>query len=782
MKVTKNTLTKSDLTVSSETARNSGLLIDDDKKGKEFSKDQLIALVKSNGSNINDAEKAFEILPDLRLATDIIVSETLSPKDLATPKMNITIDTEGLDVDISRSDIISKLNKHFSDGGFYDLEGKLYQFLEESLVTAGAVPLLTLKRTEIDNFINEKRNSNTVITAESFKTQKFAPHNKIIASAKPGDKSVLKELNIKVSDNVNYLKSAIVDMYETEYTLKELNMESAGTNYLSFVDMGRPAAPGESHPLVFKLPAESVIPVHAPGEPNKHVGYYVVCSNGYPISHKSDSSEYKKMERRIKGILNGSSDRFQNIITVAEEHNADRNKITPKDYIELFSSKIRDELKQSLNGSIYKRELEVSSHENAYSLMFNMALNEKSVDVIYVPGGMLNYIAFDYNSMGIGRSLIEKNKLFITIRAAMLISDVFGSMRNSIPQTKVNVTLDEDDEDPYHTIEYIKDQISRMTGAKFPAALSPSDILDALQKASISMNIDGGTAFPTTRVDVEDKQRNIARSDSDLTESMKKINLSGMGVSPEKVDRALEGDYAISVATTNFLEARRIMMRQKIFERHISQFIRNYIKLSGTLMQEFTNLTENVDVLISRVKFKLPNAVSGSLEANLQAYERASDLIDAMVEDQINETMLRDILQGDYMPNQLDGYREIIAAHFKVEWAREENIMPNILKITSDDNKDIADAIKNKLTNVIDLTSNLVQHVVKNEGKATKKIRKVIEKATSNGEEKESDPNSQTPTSEPEPDIFDAPPQESGNDGDDSGNNEPELDDTPPNP
>lgn len=759
MRTPRETLSSSDITIPKDTAKNSGLLTNE-KESRNFKTSQLLAIATSKGTNINDAERAFEILPDLRLATDIIVSETLSPKDLSMPKMNITIDASDIDVDLSDTDIIARLNKHFGEGGYYDLESKLYKFLEESLVTAGAVCLLTLKKTEIDDFINQKRSSRATVSTENFKQTKFKHELGILEKKKAGSKSFLSDLNINITDNINKLKESVIDMYDLEYRLKELGMENAKGNYLSFVDVGRSASDDESHPIVFKLPTESVIPVHVPGEPSKHVGYYILCENGYPISHKEDSTEVAKLERRIKEILNGGDQAYKNVITVGKDSSGMKEKITPKEYLDAFSSKVRDELKQSLKGGVYRKELEVSSHEDAYSLMFNMTLHKRNVDVIYVPAGMLNYVAFDHDARGIGTSLIEKNKLFITIRASMMIADIFGAMRNSVPQTKVNVTLDEDDDDHYQTIEIIKDKISRMTGAKFPVGiLSPSDILDALQKASINMNIDGGTAFPSTSVEVEDTQRNVAVSDSDLSENMKKINLSGMGVSPEKVDRALEGDYAISIATTNFLEARRIMVRQKTFEGHISNFIKNYVRLSGTLRKAFSDIdSEKTDRIIERIKFKLPNAVSNSLEMNLQAYERASDLIEAMVEDQINENMLRDILQGDYMRDMLDGYREIIASHFKAEWAREENIMPQILKLSGEDNGDISDAIKSKLGNIIKMASELTEHAIKSETKTAKKINKAVEKSRDAGPQEEQSTAVSEPAGEEEAGIFEDAP------------------------
>lgn len=767
MKATQTVVTLSDVTIPKETADKSGIL---EGKKEDFKIQQLLAIASSKGTNINDSHAAFDILPDLRLTSDILVSETLSPKDLSLPKMNVVIDTDGLDIDLSSSDIVTKINKHFSENGYYDLESQLYKILEESYVTAGAVPLMLLKKTEIDDFITGRNSANSKFSMESVKGKVSQNKNLITTVQKKG--GVLDVASVVITDNVNELKVALVDSFDIEIKLKELGMENAKPNVLSFVDLNRMTDNVSGHPLVFKLPVESVIPVHVPGQPDKHVGYYVLTEGGYPISHRKDSGELLKLEKRIKDILNGSDDVYKNVITVGSNDSGSKKKITPEEYMKVYSSKVRDELKQSLKSGLYRRELEVSNHDDAYSLLFHKTLEKKKVKMIYVPAGVINYVAFDYDTRGIGKSLMEKNKLFSTIRAAMLIADIFGSIKNSIPQTNIGVTIDEEDPDPYTTLEIIKDKISKMTGASLPiGTLQPSDIMDALQKASINMTVEGGNAFPNTRAEVVDGSRQVVKSDTDLNDMLKKMNISGMNMSPEKVDRALEGDYATSTLTTNAMDARRVMMRQKIFEKHISEFLRNYIRISGPLRKLFEDIDKNkANKLIDRVQFKLPAADVSKLTSNLEDYEKASDLIDAMVEDQVNENMLRDILQGSYTPNALDNVRELMASYYKIEFARENNIMPEIVKLSSGENEYIVEAVANRTSNIVALASELINVSLKAEGKGDKKINKTVEKL--GGGEDETPPPTKTPNPDDnEPDIFDEPTPEPDPEDDGLGEN-----------
>lgn len=754
MRIQQHTLSSSDLTIPKESAEKSGLLVSEAEK-KNFKLNQLLAICASKGTNINDAHAVFDMLPDIMYASDIIVSETLSPKDLSAPKMNIIFDSTGLKKEVDDPDILSEINRHFSEGGYYDLESKLYKFLEESLITTGAVPLMVLKKTEIDDFINDRRTATSKITTESLKSGINTIHTNIV---QPEQGSILDDIGITVTDNTDILKNALLDNFDIEMKLKDLGMENAKTNYLSFVDIGRIADTKEGHPLVFKLPVESVIPVHVPGQPDKHVGYYVVCENGYPISHKKDSGEFEKLSRRVKDLLKGSNDMFKRVITINDDipgGDGSKKEFTSKDYLEQYASKVREELRRSLENGVYRRELEVSSHEDAYQLMFHKSLDKKDIKVIYVPAGIINYIAFDYDTRGIGKSLMEKTKLFSTIRASMLMADIFGSIKNSIPQTNVAVTLDESDPDALLTLSVIKDKILRMTSGSLPiGAVNASDVFESLMKASINMTIDGGTAFPNTRAEVIDGQRQIVKSDSELNEQIKKMHISGLGTTPEKVDRSLEGDYAISTASTNFVEARRIEERQREFERHISEFIRNYIRLSGPLLDLIKKLGKDTDDTLKRLKFKLPRVDANTLSAHLEAYSRTRELVEQMVEDQLNENMLRDTLRGDININALDNIREQAVGLFMSRWARDQNIMTDILAMATEENTDIIDEMKDRMSNVIDLVSQVVKHAIEVNEEGEKDTRKVIEEIEENSPGAAPTP---TDTGGGEPDIFDQP-------------------------
>lgn len=752
MKIAHNTLTVSDTTIPIESAKASGLINEEDKL--RFKTRQFRAVSSTKGTNINDVNATFDLLTDLRYAADIIVSELLSPKDLLPPKMNIVLDTEGTDVDISKSKIVDMLNRHFGKNGYYDLESKMYDFVFQSLVTTGSKPLLVLKKNEIDSFINDNMNGNWSLSRENLKQASVIDTvNENVLVAKSEN---LSNIDIKVTNNVNILKKAVFDNYDTEIMYKELGMENARPGHLSFVNTNRMEENQAGFPLVWELPSESVINIFPPGQPDKHMGHFIVLEGGYPITHKKDSAEMERLERRMKDILKGTSDTFKNFVTVSNE--ADRKEakeLDAKDYMKAYVDKVRDELKQALKHGAFKKELDVSAHEDVYRLMFHLSLNKKSIEVIYVPAGMLTYWAYDYDENGMGLSLMEKTKMFSTIRSAVLIANIFGAVKNSVPQTNVSVTIDEEDDDPYQTLEIIKDKVSKMTGAMLPIGVSrPSDIMDALQKASINMTVEGGNAFPNTRAEIIDGSRQVVTANPELDEMLKKMHLSGFGTSPEKVDRALEGDYAISTATTNDLDVKRTLVKQATTERFVSAFIRNYVRLSKPFIDEIKKIDTDIDKVIRCINFKLPSPEGSRMQQMLDSYSNAVQLIEAMVEDQINENMLRDTMQGQYATNAIDNVREMLRGYYLAEWMRDENIMTQILDISSKDNKELVEKLSEKMGNTVDLINEVMAAVIKVEKKGAKNLREQVDKFVEDTEQAEQEGDLISTPGEEDSDIF----------------------------
>lgn len=108
---------------------------------------------------IRDNNNILQLLPDMRLAIEIIIGGILSPKDFMTVALNYksvndVFDEKGVP-------ILNYIENYFSSS--YKLKPMLPKMLDDILARTGSYPLVTLPETSVDYLIN----SNVRITMES---------------------------------------------------------------------------------------------------------------------------------------------------------------------------------------------------------------------------------------------------------------------------------------------------------------------------------------------------------------------------------------------------------------------------------------------------------------------------------------------------------------------------------------------------------------------------------------------------------------------------------------
>ena len=87
------------------------------------------------------------VAPEIKLSKRVIVSTIMSPQDLQTNVVNITMDYEGLSEDV-KNDLLDKLNKFFNNE--YHLASKLNDWLQTAGFEEGAKAILVLPKHELD--------------------------------------------------------------------------------------------------------------------------------------------------------------------------------------------------------------------------------------------------------------------------------------------------------------------------------------------------------------------------------------------------------------------------------------------------------------------------------------------------------------------------------------------------------------------------------------------------------------------------------------------------------
>lgn len=362
----------------------------------------------------------------------------------------------------------------------------------------------------------------------------------------------------------------------------------------AFADPGSYSRRPVGHPLVMKLPPESIIPVYVPGSPERHVGYFLILDElGNPVHRARGSNQYRQLENRLKtgtfDIKNSISDSAYRQL-FGNQPTAD--KITLQQLQNSYDTIVVSDLKSRLNNGAYRGNADLHLTEEVRRIMMARQFANCSTQIVYVPANLLTYFAYDFNEDGIGRSLMDKTKIITTIRSVLMFASTMASVRKAVGNTEVGIELDPEDQDPEATVEEMMHMWSRTRNSAFPlAAGSANDIVSYLSNASVNVVVSGNKLYPETKMSQSDRQVANIDIDTEWGDKMRDYNWQGWGLSPELIDGVSSANFAESIVSGNLLMAKRITMLQRRTIEQMNDHIRKYIYCDGTL---YDKLCESV--------------------------------------------------------------------------------------------------------------------------------------------------------------------------------------------
>lgn len=364
----------------------------------------------------------------------------------------------------------------------------------------------------------------------------------------------------------------------------------------AFADPGAYSRRPVGHPLVMKLPPESIIPVYVPGAPERHVGYFLLLDElGNPIHRSRGSNQYRQLENRLK---TGTFD-IKNSITDSAYRQLFGNqptadKVTLQQLQNSYDTIVVADLKSRLNNGAYRGNADLHLTEEVRRIMLARQFSNCSTQIVFVPATLLTYFAYDFNEDGIGRSLMDKTKIITTIRSVLMFASTMASVRKAIGNTEVGIELDPEDPDPEATVEEMMHMWSRTRNSAFPlAAGSANDIVSYLSNASVNVVVSGNKLYPETKMNQSDRQVANIDIDTEWGDKMRDYNWQGWGLSPDLIDGVSSANFAESIVSGNLLMAKRITMLQRRTIDQINDHIRKYIYCDGTLYEKLCESVTN---------------------------------------------------------------------------------------------------------------------------------------------------------------------------------------------
>lgn len=729
-------------------------------------------LSDSISEKIRSSENIMELFPDIELSAQILISSILSPKDMINTDIVYRLKDTILPPDLTMQ-LIDCLQRDMSQ--YYEFDRKLPEILREALFVSGAYVKVVIPESSVDAIINNRlsvsteavssmlERSNIGILGPSFNyTQDKTP----IIGLEGYRKNRAKKINqyvshLQFSESVSALESAesefsklieVTDNYE--YLKKPRVMESLASNSISGLIssitlesfttdkisdrelMNRVFKRVENketpivmvktredtnrgpigRPLEIKIPTEACIPIYVPGEPRKHVGYFIILDEeGNPITYTQVMNGLSHMT----GALNGSDNaKVTSILTQKAYNNliGTRNFQNIDDYTRAYKTIVEADLVRRLKNGIYGKKLVIGGTNEIYQMMLSRTLSGQYTRLLYIPSDLTTYFALDYHPDGTGKSLMDNLKVLTSLRAILLFAKVMATAKNSIALTHVNLTLDPDDPDPVKTMEIAVNEVIKVRQQYFPLGINtPMDLVDWVQRAGLEFSFEGHPGIPSTKLDFETKNFQHQVPDNELDELLRKQTIMALGLSPETVDNGFSSEFATTVLANNILLSKRVSQIQERLIDHMSDYARkiimndfelrsellDHIKADMESVEKFLDQDElqlknedetkfinyMIDKFASFVEVALPKPDITSIENQSTAFDQYSEAVDKCLEYWVSSSFMSSELVGE-VSQYVDAVKVAFKAYLMRQWMSQNNFLPEIGDIVASDSED----------------------------------------------------------------------------------------------
>lgn len=468
-------------------------------------------------------------------------------------------------------------------------------------------------------------------------------------------------------------------------------------------------------PLEITFPAQSLIPIHTPGDHRKHVAYFCVLdAEGTPITYNDNVNEYgQNIASTMNSDRNGQT--MSGLLTDRAKKNLISDNYTPviNKMTDIYADVVERDLLERLSRGIYNgKEMRISKDNDIFRVMLYRALKGHFTRILFIPAEYITYFAFDYHTNGVGRSYLDQLSSITSLRAMVLYSKVWAQVRSSIETTDVKINFDPRDPDPINTVEIVENLVARSRQQIFPNGLRRvADFTDWLQRAGIRMSFEGHPRLPNTSLSFESTKIDHAEPNNELEETLRHMTYMHFGLSPEQVDDASKSDFATTVENRGILFSKRINMLddcasqdltgyvQKVIrydtvlqERIVKAFIECKAEIEHMLTDEERNFYEQgsrvefteylIELFIDSVKIDLPRPESTTNENIKREVDGYESIIDKVLSYVIDTEILPAEYVGEaseYIASLSKAWKAVLMRRFFAD----NNIAPEVFEIAS---------------------------------------------------------------------------------------------------
>ena len=468
-------------------------------------------------------------------------------------------------------------------------------------------------------------------------------------------------------------------------------------------------------PLVLSLPPEAVIPIHVPGDPRRKLGYLIMIGeNGHPISLEAADQTIAR-GRAMFNSLNGSNSTGKDamgsmIISKAARNLTGGQQVTKfRELSKIFEQLVEDNILPRLMAGAYPGGAEIADTADLYTLMLSRTLCSMRTRLVFVPAEMITYFAFDFHSNGMGKSLLDANKMLIAFRAGLLLTRMTGEMRNSIPLTKITMKFDDDDADWEKAWEEAADAITKTRQPQYPlSTLAINDLMDWVHRAGFVWSFENHPRIPDTGFDFEKIHHENPLPDKEFYDGLGRQIYMGFGIPPELMDSTYDPEFAIAVASRNIMFTQTILEHQKVASGLMTEDHHRLILSDGIMLNDIVGVVKSkwgeitsklpdeqktafehdpmrfaidlVETIVTSITVSLPAPDATTLENQRERFQEFNDFVDNALNNFISDAIISPDIAPE-LAGKITAMQPVIAAAIKRKYMADNNILPELFEI-----------------------------------------------------------------------------------------------------
>ena len=379
------------------------------------------------------------------------------------------------------------------------------------------------------------------------------------------------------------------------------------------------------HPAILELPPESVIPVHIPGAPSEHIGYFILLDQyGQPLTIEASGMANTGSKGCSPGSASGAYEAMFGS-TVHQNYFGSNNSISSSGNM-IFQHLLDKYLKERMRNITGRGDLEISRMNAISSMLFYRVLEQKNTTMIYVPPPLLQYLAFDFRKNGTGKSKLEDVQFLLSLRTTLLMAQIVAMVNDAVEHKKVEFGVD----DKNANLEMIMDLIGNIFIAKnkINGSIDPSEIMRDMYSNALTIVPKNIPGLADMTVEVQNGGGQSTKPDNELLEQITNLLVSHLDVPPAALNQMSEPEFAKSLVTYNLFFAKKIARYQRIWCTLIQDFIRTYTAFDPKFQAAVHKVLETngkkkagekLPSEVEKLKKKNPNKYSEDLSSTLSS-------------------------------------------------------------------------------------------------------------------------------------------------------------------